>query len=128
LPGDFEKYERFPASCSAMRTTSPRSRDRLHRERYFDLGGQKQPPRDVAETIRKAIRQSLKIGVSEGIAASKLVSQIASKLRKPACFLEIAAGREREFLDPLENKWLPGVGPKLSDTLTSAGLAIIQQV
>jgi len=93
------------------------------------LRGQRQhTPRAVAETIRRAIRQSLKITVSEGIAASKLVSQIASKLRKPACFLEVDAGREREFLDPLANKWLPGVGPKLSETLTSAGLAIIQQI
>jgi DNA polymerase-4 len=130
VPGDFEKYEQFSRFMfSYAYDFTPHVEIGSIDEGYFDLGHQRQhAPRAVAETIRRAIRQSLKITVSEGIAASKLVSQIASKLRKPACFLEVDAGREREFLDPLANKWLPGVGPKLSDTLNSAGLVIIQQI
>ncbi len=130
VPGDFEKYERFSRFMfSYAYDFTPHVEIGSIDEGYFDLGYQRQhAPRVVAETIRRAIHQSLKITVSEGIAASKLVSQIASKLRKPACFLEVDAGREREFLDPLENKWLPGVGPKLSGTLNSAGLVIIQQI
>ena len=130
VPGDFEKYEQFSRFMfSYAYDFTPHVEIGSIDEGYFDLGQQRQhAPRVVAETIRRAIRQSLKITVSEGIAANKLVSQIASKLRKPACFLEVDAGREREFLDPLANKWLPGVGPKLSDTLNSAGLAIIQQI
>jgi len=49
-------------------------------EGYFDLSGVRKPALDVAQTIRTAIGQSLKISVSEGIASNKLVSQIASKL------------------------------------------------
>ena len=130
VPGDFEKYEQFSRFMfSYAYDFTPEVEIASIDEGYFDLGHQRQhAPRAVAETIRRAIRQSLKITVSEGIAASKLVSQIASKLRKPACFLEVDAGREREFLDPLANKWLPGVGPKLSDTLNSAGLVIIRQI
>ena len=37
-------------------------------------------------------------------------------------------GREREFLFPLENKWLPGVGPVMAKTLNQAGLARIGQI
>ena len=70
----------------------------------------------------------MKIVVSEGIAANKLVSQVASKLRKPACCLEVPDGDERSFLAPLANKWLPGVGPKLAGVLNTAGLAIIEQI
>ena len=85
-------------------------------EGYFDLtANRKKPPVEIAQTIRKAIRQSLKITVSEGIGANKLVSQIASKLNKPAAFDEVPPGRrELQFLHPLPNRWLPGIGPKTS--------------
>src|SRR5471030_3128701 len=108
LPGDFEKYERFSRFMfSYAYDFTPEVEIASIDEGYFDLRGQrKHTPRDVAETIRRAIRQSLKIVVSEGIAANKLVSQVASKLRKPACFLEVPDGEERSFLAPLLNKWL----------------------
>jgi DNA-directed DNA polymerase III PolC len=130
LPGDFEKYERFSRFMfSYAYDFTPEVEVASIDEGYFDLRGQrKHAPREVAETIRRAIRQSLKITVSEGIGTNKLVSQIASKLRKPACFLEVEAGCERQFIAPLPNKWLPGVGPKLAATLNAAGLAVIEQI
>src|SRR5207237_2733884 len=88
----------------------------------------RKPPVDVAETIRTAIRQSLKISVSEGIATNKLVSQIASKLRKPAAFTHVPTGGEISFLHPLPNRWLPGIGPQTGQRLNSAGLAFIRHV
>ena len=82
----------------------------------------------MAETIRAAIRQSLKISVSEGIASNKLVSQIASKLGKPAAFRCVPAGTEVTFLHPLPNHWLPGVGPRTAQRLNAAGLALVRHV
>lgn len=130
LPGDFEKYEQFSRFMfSYAYDFTPEVEVASIDEGYFDLRGQrKHAPREVAETIRRAIRQSLKIVVSEGIASNKLVSQVASKLRKPACFLEVPDGAERSFLAPLANKWLPGVGPKLAATLNAGGLAAIGQI
>ena len=61
-------------------------------------------------------------------AQNKLVSQIASKLNKPAAFREVAVGGERLFLNPLANRWLPGVGPKVGTTLDAAGLTRIEQI
>ena len=49
---------------------------------------------EIALTIRQAIGQKLKITVSEGIGANKLVSAIASKLTKPAAFHEVPPGGE----------------------------------
>src|SRR5207245_638238 len=40
-----------------------------------------------------------------------------------AAFNEVHPGKERQFLHPLPNKWLPGVGPKTSVRLNAAGLA-----
>jgi nucleotidyltransferase/DNA polymerase involved in DNA repair len=48
-------------------------------EGYFDLSGARKTPVEIALTICRAIGQSLKISVSEGIGVNKLVSQIASK-------------------------------------------------
>jgi len=59
---------------------------------------------------------------------NKLVSQIASKLNKPAAFAEIPPGQEISFLHPLQNKWLPGIGPKTAIRLNAAGLAYIGQI
>ncbi len=130
LPGDFEKYERFSRFMfSYAYDFTPEVEVTSIDEGYFDLRGHHQhTPRKVADIIRRAIFQSLKITVSEGIAANKLVSQIASKLRKPVCFVEVEEGDERSFLAPLPNKWLPGVDPKLAQTLNAAGLALVEQI
>jgi DNA polymerase-4 len=97
-------------------------------EGYFDLSGARKTPVEIALTIRRAIGQSLKISVSEGIGVNKLVSQIASKLNKPAAFAEVPPGHEISFLHPLQNKWLPGIGPKTAIRLNAAGLAYIGQI
>jgi len=97
-------------------------------EGYFDLTGAGTPAVEIALIIRKAISQRLKIIVSEGIGTNKLVSAVASKLKKPAAFQEVPAGGEAAFLQPLPNKWLPGVGPQTSIRLNAAGLAEIRHV
>ena len=68
-------------------------------EGYFDLRSQtKKPAREIADTIRIAVAQSLKLSASFGIGCNKLVSQVASKLKKPGCFIEVPGGTERGFL------------------------------
>jgi nucleotidyltransferase/DNA polymerase involved in DNA repair len=130
VPGDFEKYERFSRFMfSYAYDFTPTVEVASIDEGYFDLrGNRKRSAREIAEVIRKAIGQSLKISVSEGIASNKLVSAVASKLRKPSCLLEVASGGERDFLRPLETKWLPGVGPQMAKTLNQAGLVRIGQL
>src|SRR6185295_10832340 len=123
LPGDFEKYELFSRLMfSYAYDFTPDVEIGSIDEGYFDLTGARQPAVGIAETIRHAIRQALKLSVSEGIAANKLVSQIASKLKKPAAFQFVPSGVEAKFLSRLSNKWLPSVGPKMSRQLNAAGL------
>lgn len=129
LPGDFDKYEHFSRwMFSYAQDFTPDVEIASIDEGYFDLSAVPKPALEVAQTIRAAIRQSLKISVSEGIAANKLVSQIASKLEKPAAFRWVPAGREITFLHPLPNRWLPGVGPQTGQRLDAAGLASIRQI
>ena len=78
-------------------------------EGYFDLtANRKKPAVEIALTIQRAIGQKLKITVSEGIATNKLVSAIASKVRKPAAFNEVPPGGETEFLHPLPEQVAAG--------------------
>ncbi len=129
LPGDFDKYERFSRwMFSYAYDYTPDVEIASIDEGYFDLSRIRKPPVEVAHTIRRAIGQSLKITVSEGIGSNKLISQIAAKLHKPAAFECVPAGEELPFLHPLPNRWLPGVGGKTADRLNAAGLARIGQV
>ncbi len=129
LPGDFEKYEDFSRwMFSYAYDFTPDVEQSSIDEGYFDLTAIRKPAVEVAATIRDAIGQALKISVSEGIGVNKLVSQIASKLNKPAGFTHIPAGEETAFLHPLANKWLPGVGPKNAERLNAAGLARVGQI
>jgi len=130
LPGDYERYEQFSNWMFgyAYDFTPDVERTSID-EGYFDLtANRKKPAEEIALTIRKAIGQSLKISVSEGLGSNKLISQIASKLNKPAAFQAVPGGGEINFLHPLPNKWLPGIGPKTSLRLNAAGLAHIGQI
>ena len=130
LPGDYERYEQFSNwMFSYAYDFTPSVEQTSIDEGYFDItANRSRPSVDIALTISKAIRQSLKITVSEGIASNKLISQIASKLNKPVAFQSVPAGHEKHFLHPLPNRWLPGIGPKTAHRLNAAGLADIGQI
>src|SRR3954470_20036029 len=66
LPGDFEKYERFSRwMFSYAYDFTPDVEVSSIDEGYFDLSGAAKPALAVARTVRDAIRQALKITVSE---------------------------------------------------------------
>ena len=103
LPGDFEKYERFSRwMFSYAYDFTPDVEQSSIDEGYFDLTAVRKPAVEVATKIRDAIGQALKLTVSEGVGGNKLVSQIASKLHKPAGFTHIPVGNEIPFLHPLQ--------------------------
>ena len=64
------------------------------------------------KALQHRIWHDLQVPTSFGIAANKLVAQIASKLRKPRGFVVVPVGTEAEFLAPLPAGKLPGVGTK----------------
>lgn len=70
----------------------------------------------------------LQVPVSFGIATNKLVSQIASKLRKPRGFVVVEAGAEEAFLAPLAVGKLPGIGAKTETALNARGVKLIGDI
>lgn len=95
-------------------------------EGYLDLGpcGLASPVAIAAAVrgLQERIWAELQIPVSMGIAANKLVAQIASKLRKPQGFVVVPSGTEAAFLAPLPIGKLPGVGTKTEAALVAKGL------
>src|SRR5437588_6916121 len=99
LPGDFEKYEFFSRLMfSYAYDFTPDVEIGSIDEGYFDLTGSPKPALGIAKTIQRAIRQALKLSVSEGVGSNKLISQIASKLEKPAAFQLVPPGHEARFV------------------------------
>ena len=49
-------------------------------------------------------------------------------MNKPAAFESVPGRQEKQFIQPLPNRWLPGIGPKTSARLNAAGLAKIRHV
>ena len=129
IPSDFEKYEQFSRwMFSYIYDFTPNVEVGSIDEGYFDLTSTRKPAEEIAGTIQKAILQSLKINVSEAVGSNKLVTAIASKMNKPSAFVRVPEGQERSFLATLANQWLPGIGPKVSRTLNTAGLVRIGQI
>ena len=64
-----------------------------------------------------------------GLAANKLVAQIASKLRKPRGFVVVPPGAEAAFLAPLPLGKLPGIGAKTEAALAARhGLKLVRDL
>lgn len=86
---------------------------------------------EIEKTIRnlqQRIINELKITVSFGLAANKLVSAIASKLKKPKGFVVVPSGTEAEFLAPLSIGKLPGVGQKTEAVLNDRGVRLVSDL
>ena len=83
---------------------------------------------DLVRRLQQRIWDELQITVSMGIAANKLVAQIASKLRKPKGFVVVPVGAERDFLAPLSIGKLPGIGAKTEASLAEFGLKLIGDI
>jgi DNA-directed DNA polymerase III PolC len=129
VPGDYEKYERFSRwMFSYAHDFTPRVEISSVDEGYLDLTGARMTPGHIATTLQRAISQGLKITVSEGLGPNKLISQIASKLRKPCALVRVDSDAIPPFLFPLSPAWLPGVGPTNETRLRSAGFTRIGQL
>ncbi|MDR0354030.1 MAG: DNA polymerase IV [Opitutaceae bacterium] len=101
-------------------------------EGFIDLGprGHATQAEIVATAggLQRRIWDELQIPVSLGVATNKLVSAIASKLRKPRGFVVVPPGGEAAFLAPLDIGRLPGVGPKTEAALKARGIARVADI
>jgi DNA polymerase IV len=102
-------------------------------EGYLDLGPcgfvSSDELADRVRALQRRIWDELQIPASFGLATNKLVSQIASKLRKPRGFVVVPPGTEAQFMAPLPIGKIPGIGPKTEATLAERhGIKFVSDV
>ncbi len=81
--------------------------------------------REIAATIKRAVRAECGLAVSAGVADVKLAAKIATDLGKPDGLVVVPEGGVRAFLDPLPVNRLWGVGEVTEAALRRLGIATI---
>jgi len=82
-------------------------------------------PAQIAETIRRRVRQEIGLAVSVGVARTKHLAKIASQVAKPDGMIVVDPARELEFLHPLPVELVWGVGPVTRSRLAATGIRTI---
>src|SRR5258706_15705433 len=127
LPADFEQYRHYSRLFKAAVTAlAPRMEDRGIDEVYIDFdaapGGTEQGGRTLAGQIQQAVRASMGLSCSIGVAPNKLLAKMASELNKPNGITILHAGDLAEKIWPLPCRRINGVGPKASERLEQLGI------
>ncbi len=88
-------------------------------ECFFDLSfaGNFEEARNIAELIKKDIKEKEGLTASIGIGSNKLIAKIASDFRKPDGLTIVHPEEVLDFLEPLSVRKIPGVGPKAEEKL-----------
>lgn len=79
----------------------------------------------VAEAIRAAIREELRLTASAGVASNKFLAKLASDARKPDGLFVIRPNQVDAFLLPLPVARIPGVGKVTEGRLHGLGVRTI---
>jgi DNA polymerase-4 len=81
--------------------------------------------RSIAAAIRGQVRTELDLPISAGVAGTKFLAKIASRVSKPDGLVEVPLGGELDFLHPLPVDILWGVGPATRAKLEALGIATV---
>lgn len=132
LPGRFRRYREVATQLRAVwgefsPVVEPVSLD----EAYLDLTGSELcdgPIRYTGERLKRRIREETGLTASVGLASNKLVAKIASDLKKPDGLVVVGHGEEAALLAPMLTRALPGIGPRMAETLARLGIATLGQL
>ena len=101
-------------------------------EAYIGLvdGSKPRSGREAIETVERLQQRIHALGFDAacGLARSKLVARIASRLARPRGVVHVLEGYEARFLAPLKLEILPGIDPALARRLRGAGIRRLGQL
>lgn len=83
---------------------------------------------EIAEKIRKAVKEELGLTVSIGVSYNKVFAKLASEMKKPDAVTEIPYGKEAEIVHPLPVTDLLYVGKSTAQTLSAYGIRTIGEL
>ena len=79
----------------------------------------------LAQQLKNAVRDKVKLTCSIGVSPNKLVSKIASDYKKPDGLTVVPPERVENFLDGLKVREIPGIGKKTEEKFTEMKLETI---
>ena len=132
LPPNLELYARASRALhEILRVYAPAIEPRGYGHAFLDLTGTGRlfgPAVDVAARVQREVRERLRLPLSVGVAANKLVSQAATTVVKPEPLLEVPGGAEASFLAPHPIVVLPDLSPRILTRLDDYQLDRIGEV
>jgi DNA polymerase-4 len=132
VPGRFEAYtEASRAVFDVFDDTSPIVEGISIDEAFLDVGGLRRvagTPREIASTLRLAVRERVGLPITVGVARTKFLAKVASGVGKPDGLLVVEPDRELEFLHPLPVDRLWGVGRVTATKLADRGIHTVRDV
>jgi len=82
----------------------------------------------LAQQLKNAIRNSVKLSCTVGVSINKLVSKIASDFKKPDGLTIVPPDKVETFLDVLPIRAIPGIGKKSEEKFSEMGLKTISEL
>jgi DNA polymerase-4 len=96
-------------------------------EAFLDVTDAGEPPRALAERLRREVREEAGLPLSVGVARTKVLAKLASRSAKPDGLYVVEPDRELAFLHPLPVERLWGVGPASARKLHAHGLRTVRE-
>jgi DNA polymerase-4 len=100
-------------------------------EAFLDVGGLGKvsgSPTEIAAALRRSVLERVGLPITVGVARTKFLAKVASRVAKPDGLLVVPPERELAFLHPLDVGALWGVGPKTTAKLLERGISRVGEV
>lgn len=129
LSVDYREYSRESAKIKeVLRNFSPMMQDVGIDEAFLDITGIDKAAEEIAEEIKRRIKDETGLTCSIGIAPNKLLAKIASDMQKPDGLTIISDSDIEGSIWPLAVRKLIGVGPKTEAHLKGMGIGTIGEL
>src|SRR5499425_1972260 len=132
VDGHFKDYQRLgDAAVNVLNDFTPLVERISIDEAFADVAGCTHlfgPPPEIGKTIRRRVRAELGLPISIGVARTKHLAKIASRVAKPDGLVVVDPGTELGFLHDLPVELMWGVGPVAKARLAGAGVLTIGQL
>ncbi|MDO8530539.1 MAG: DNA polymerase IV [bacterium] len=128
---DFSIYETVSRAVHELvKKYSPLIEQASVDEFYFDLSHYKtfKKAEQICKKIKKEIKEQEKVTCSIGVGPNKLVSKIAAGMNKPDGLFIVRHNEAESFLEPMEIRKIPRVGPKTKELLNKDNIFLVKDL
>jgi len=132
VPARFAAYsEASKAVFNIFEHTTPLVEGLSIDEAFLDVRGMEQiagSATAIAVRLRQEVRERVGLPITVGVAKTKFLAKVASRVAKPDGLLVVPLGAELAFLHPLAVEHLWGVGPVTARKLHEQGIMTVAEV